>query len=249
MNRIFRIIWSQALNTWIVVSELATRRGKRSGGAEVDERVAPQALVLDRDMVEGSPPATAWPLRIGVLLALLAVYTPADAANRFWDVNGTAVLRGGTGTWDTTSAFWSPNGDGVSGPFSPWNNGALDDAFFGGTAGTVTLGTGITVHNLTFEANGYTITGNTLTLGGVTPTISTNVGIGATINSIIAGTAGLTKAGTGGTLTLNGDNTFTGTVNVTSGALVLDADTALGAAGNGVTLAASTQLHSTGSLS
>jgi hypothetical protein len=26
MNRIFRIIWWQALNTWVVVSELATQR-------------------------------------------------------------------------------------------------------------------------------------------------------------------------------------------------------------------------------
>src|SRR5688572_9933814 len=56
-----------------------------------------------------------------------------QAATRYWDVNGTALGFGGTGTWNTTSAFWSPNNDGVSGPFSPWNNAALDDAFFGGT--------------------------------------------------------------------------------------------------------------------
>ena len=35
MNRIFRIIWSQAMNAWVVVSELATSRGKRSGGTDV----------------------------------------------------------------------------------------------------------------------------------------------------------------------------------------------------------------------
>ena len=70
MNRIFRIIWSQALNTWVVVSELATRQGKRSSGGAVDECAAPPASTLDRDMIEGSPPVTAWPLRRGIFLAL-----------------------------------------------------------------------------------------------------------------------------------------------------------------------------------
>jgi fibronectin-binding autotransporter adhesin len=248
MNRIFRIIWSTALNTWVVVSELATRRGKRSGGAEVDERVPPQALMLDRDMVEGCPPSTAWPLRIGILLALLSLHVPAEAANRYWDANGTAVGSGGTGTWDTTSAFWSASTDGVSGPFSPWNNAALDDAFFGGTAGTVTLGGPISVHNLTFLSNGYTISGGTLTLGGTAPTIDTGNGaVNQTINSIIAGSAGLTKSGTG-TLTLNGVNTFTGAVNINAGGVSVGSNAAFGNASNIVNLANGASLTSGASL-
>ncbi|WP_051885422.1 autotransporter-associated beta strand repeat-containing protein [Lysobacter antibioticus] len=245
MNRIFRILWSHALNAWVVVSELATSRGKSGGG--VDKRGRVHERVLDRDQVEGSPPERAWPLQLAVFAVLLSLYAPAQAANRFWDVNGTAVGRGGTGIWNTTSPFWSPNGDGVSGPYSAWNNAALDDAFFGGTAGTVTLGVPITVHNLTFETTGYTLSGSTLTLGGVAPTITTNAGVGATINSVIAGTAGLAKAGAGD-LTLNGANTFSGGINVGAGRLFVNGDAALGVAGNGIIMANGTWLSSTGAL-
>lgn len=100
---------------------------------------------------------------------MLATYAPAQAVDRYWDPNNTVLGSGGTGIWNTTSAFWSPNSDGVSGPYSAWNNAALDDAFFGGTAGTVTLGGPITVHNMAFLTNGYVLNGSTLTLGGVAP--------------------------------------------------------------------------------
>ena len=122
-------------------------------------------------------------------------------------------------TWNTTNSTWSPNTDGVSGPYGPWINATLDNAIFGGTAGTVTLGTPITVHNITFNTANYTLTGNTLTLAGATPTITVTSGT-STINSIIAGTAGLTKAGTGA-LTLSANNTFTGGVTVNAGTLTL----------------------------
>ncbi|MCL1635850.1 autotransporter-associated beta strand repeat-containing protein [Luteimonas sp. SX5] len=228
MNRIFRIIWSHAQSALIVVSELATKRSKRSGGAEVDERVAASLLMLDRDTTEGSPPATAWPLRVGIVLALLALCAPAQAADRWWDPNGTAIGLGGAGTWNTSNAFWSINNDGVSGPFSPWNNAALDDAFFAGTAGAVTLGGPITVHNITFQTNGYTITGGTLTFSGVDPTISVTTGA-ATISSLINGTSGLTKAG-GGTLTLSNNNSFAGGVTVNGGTLSLSGNNSFGSA-------------------
>jgi excisionase family DNA binding protein len=115
------------------------------------------------------------------LLAILALAGPAHAqANLTWDVNGAAPGTGGTGAWDTTSPFWF-NGA----AFLPWNNLASDNAIFGGTVGTVTLGTPINVHNLTFSVGGYTVQGSTLTLGGAAPTITTT-GV-ATISSTIAG--------------------------------------------------------------
>lgn len=172
----------------------------------------------------------------------------AEAANRYWDPNGTALGRGGTGTWDISSGYWSPNGDGVSGPFSPWNNTAFDSAIFGGTAGTVTLIGSIAAQNLTFETNGYILAGGTLTLGNsAAPTITTN-GVNATINSVIAGTNGLTKLG-GGALALNGVNTFAGSINVNGGELSINGSAALGAAGNSVVMAGNTTLRSAGSLS
>ncbi|ESZ15743.1 phosphomannomutase [Mesorhizobium sp. L2C085B000] len=189
----------------------------------------------------------AWGARLlpAALLMGLAAGS-ASSADRYWDPNGTAAGRGGTGAWNTTGLFWSPNNDGTSGPYTFWSNGALDDAFFGGTtAGTVTLGVPITAHNLTFETSGYILNGSTLTLGGATPTIST---AGATtISSIIAGSAGITKTGAGG-LTLSGVNTFTGGISVSGGGLGLANDAALGNASNGVSLANGTSISSTGAL-
>ncbi|WP_261370115.1 beta strand repeat-containing protein, partial [Lysobacter antibioticus] len=163
-------------------------------------------------------PGSSWPLTLSVIVALATLSPQAWAADRYWDQNRTALGFGGTGTWDTTGTFWSPNNDGVSGPYSAWNNAALDDAFFGGTAGTVTLGGPITVHNMTFQTSGYTVTGNTLTLGGVDPTIS--VTGTTTIASQINGIGRVNKTGTG-TLTLTGNNSFGGGLTVNGGTAVL----------------------------
>ena len=179
-----------------------------------------------------------------VLLGLGAL--PAGAADLYWDVNGTGVGLGGSGTWNTTSPLWNPSADGVSGPMTTWNNAAPggDNAFFNGTAGTVTLAGPMTVHSLSFGLGGYTLAGSTLTLAGTTPTIAG----AATISSVIAGSAGFTKT-SGGTLTLSGTNSFSGDVTVLGGGLSLADDTSLGNAANGVFLANGTALASTGALS
>lgn len=172
---------------------------------------------------------------------------PAGAADLYWDVNGTAVGLGGTGAWNTSSLFWNPNSNGVSGPMAAWNNAAVggDNAIFNGTAGTVTLAGPTTAHNLTFGVAGYTLAGSTLTLTGATPTIST---VGATaISSILAGSAGITKIGAG-VLTLSAANTFSGNVTVSGGGLALASDASLGNAGNGVSVANGTSISSTGAL-
>ena len=132
----------------------------------------------------------------------------ANAADLQWSPNGVTPGGGGTGTWNATIP--PPWFNGAT--FQTWNNAALDNAIFGGTAGTVSLGGAITAHNLTFNTTGYSVGGagaNTLTLAGATPTISMASGISATITRVIAGTAGLTKAGLG-TLTVSGANTYTG---------------------------------------
>ncbi|MGK6353839.1 autotransporter-associated beta strand repeat-containing protein [Sphingomonas sp. DT-207] len=171
-------------------------------------------------------------------MALLTLPSIAYAqdANRNWDANSSTPGNGGTGTWDTSGLNWSPNTDGTSGPYDrPWENSPVDNAIFGGTAGTVTLGVPITAHNLTFNIAGYTLTGNTLTLSGTTtPTISVNTAVTgtATISSVLAGTNGLTKTG-GGVLFLNGANTFSGGITLSGGTLRASNNAALGAAGPG----------------
>ena len=143
----------------------------------------------------------------------LAWGSGANAADLQWSVNGVTPGGGGTGTWNTTTPLWF-NGA----TFQTWSNAALDNAVFGGTAGTVTLGVAITAHNLTFNTSGYTVTGNTLTLGGVSPTIGVVSGGSATVGSVIAGTVGLTQTGPG-TLILTGANTYTGGTTISAGTL------------------------------
>jgi fibronectin-binding autotransporter adhesin len=238
MNRVFRIVWSMALNTWVVASELAGRHGKGRGRAA--------AAITDQRPASRNAPGPLG-LRLGLLAALAALYAPAAlSADRYWDVNGGTAGSGGTGTWDSLSIYWNTANDGVAGPFLPWSNAALDNAVFGGTAGTVTLAAPITANALTFNTAGYTLTGNTLTLAGTTPTITTGTGA-ATIGSVIAGSAGLTKAGAG-TLTLNGANTFSGGVSITGGVLSVATDAGLGDASNGITMADTTGLTATGAL-
>jgi autotransporter-associated beta strand protein len=82
--------------------------------------------------------------------------------------------------------------------------------------------------------NFYHLQSGSLTLA--TGSVSTASGFTAFINSVIAGTAGLSLTG-GGRLELRGVNTFTGAVNVGNGCtLWIDADSRLGSAGNSVTL-------------
>ncbi|QCB56106.1 autotransporter outer membrane beta-barrel domain-containing protein [Sphingopyxis sp. PAMC25046] len=182
-------------------------------------------------------------LLCGASLAAVLACAPvaAQAEDRYWDANGTAVGSGGTGTWNLGNLNWSPNADGVSGPFvEPWVNGDLDNAIFGGTAGTVTVGAPVTVGNITFSSAGYVLNGSTITLGGPGSTITT-VGSG-TINSVVAGSNGLTKAGNGA-LVLNGVNSFTGDININAGSLYAAADSALGAGGNNIFTAAASNVR------
>ena len=112
------------------------------------------------------------------LVAMLAV-PRARAANWFWDggtVNlvgtGNATSAGGAGNWNTTLTNWDPSPSGSA--FSAWNS--IHTANFGGTAGAVAVGAGITANGLTFSAVGYSFTGSAITLA--TDSTITSVGNG-----------------------------------------------------------------------
>ena len=112
-----------------------------------------------------------------------------------------------------------------------WSNAAGSTAVFGagGTAGTVTLGTGITAGGLTFNpvsAGSYTIAGggNTLTLNnGATITTNANATISANLAAGGAANGTLNFGGTG-TLTLIGTTTMTiqSQIFINTGAVVID---------------------------
>ncbi|MCW1887009.1 autotransporter-associated beta strand repeat-containing protein [Luteolibacter flavescens] len=152
-------------------------------------------------------------LRSSILL--LAASLPAVVqADYFWDgTDLTADADGGAGTWDATTANWD---DAVTaGNPVPWLN--TQNAVFGGTAGNVSIAAGgITAANVSFNTTGYSVQGGTLAVG--TGSITTAPGVDATVSSVITGSSGLTKAGTG-TLTLTGLSTYTGNTTILAGTL------------------------------
>jgi len=138
----------------------------------------------------------------------------------YWDTkNGGGNNTIPTGTWDaSTTANWNTDSAGSANPGQVvWTNGRTA-VFSAGTtatgAFTVTISGTVSAAGVTSEEGTPTITGGTLSLTGAT----INTPSALTINSIIAGSVGLTKTGTN-TLTLGGANTYTGVTTVSGGTL------------------------------
>ncbi len=170
-------------------------------------------------------------------ICLFALGT-SRAATYSWDPSQTpATPSGGTGTWNTTSSFWS---DGVTDTTWATNTTTGDTAVFGGTAGTVTLGSSINALGLQFTTTGYTIAlgGNTVSLGAG--------GIDAS-----ALTSGTTTISGAGTLAVTANQAWTvgsGAGLSVSSALLLGSSSTLTTAGAG-TLTLSNSLSGSGALS
>ena len=145
----------------------------------------------------------------------------ASADTYTWSTNTTGAAQDGSGTWNTSAANWVGAGD----VHTAWNNASGDTAVFGagGTGGTVTASSGITVGGLTFNAvasNTYTLAGGPLVLTG-TPVFTAYTN--ATIGCAMTGSVGFVKTGSG-TLTLSSlQSSFTGDVTVTQGTLIANA--------------------------
>ncbi|NBW96433.1 MAG: hypothetical protein EBR28_06805, partial [Planctomycetia bacterium] len=152
----------------------------------------------------------------------------AVGTDLYWDGgagwNATAPGAGGTGNWADGSGSWD----------------ASKKANFGGSAGNVTVGSVTGSNGLAFTTSGYTLTGGTITLAGASSginaiTTGSDGTVSTTINSVLAGSAGLQKFGPG-TLVLGGANTFSGGLTLTSGTLQISSDANLGDAASPVTL-------------
>src|SRR2546430_12336268 len=109
---------------------------------------------------------------VAASLVLFASISTAHAqTDYFWN-----APTGGTGTWDPVTQNWATTS---AGPVNYiWLNNGSERANFGNTAGTVTLGTGITAYGVNITVANYVIAG-----GG---NILTLVGPGGPINSSVA---------------------------------------------------------------
>jgi len=156
-----------------------------------------------------------------------------------------------TKTWSATpgSGNWSAAANWVGGVAPVAGDTLVFPASSTTKAMTNDLAAAFDIVSLTFDGNGYTVSGNSITLGsGIscttsaapqTNTVSLPIILGATItanitagcdfflNGIISGGFGITKTGSG-VLELGGANTFSGIVTVNTGLLVANHNQALG---------------------
>jgi len=162
------------------------------------------------------------------LAALMGVSLSEVHAQQFYfDADAdVSSATGGSGTWDTTSLIWRLGNSAGTLSLYP-TTGQNNDAMLEGTAGTLTLSTGISVNDITVNpspAGTYTIAGaaQTLTLNGTSQSvIDVASGSTLTISSRFAGANGFTKSNAG-TLLLDmtqGTGSVIGSLAVTGGSL------------------------------
>jgi autotransporter-associated beta strand protein len=146
-------------------------------------------------------------------VAVLGSATPVFDAN-----TASSGAQDGAGVWNTTTADFynsATNSDQV------WSNSTNELAAFGngGSAGVVTVGTvnanAIQFNNVT---GGYNLTGGTITLGGISPTISTNSASAIIGSNLVSTSLNTTGAGN---LMLTGAVTLSAVTFVESGSLTI----------------------------
>ena len=171
------------------------------------------------------------------------IITMPGVLTQYWDGGdflGNGVIDGGNGTWNNGNTNWA------TGPTPPpallnstWQGGI---AVFQGATGAVNITQNQSFQGMQFSTNGYVLSG----VGGLTANsatfIATDFGVTATINTVIGGVGGSINKQNGGTLILNGPNTYTGGTTITGGVLQIGNNSALGSGlltiGNGTILRA-----------
>ena len=136
-----------------------------------------------------------------------------------WDNSTSSGYQAASGTWGTNN-YWTPSGAGGTVLYA-WP-GAGNSAIFDGSDGTYTITINGTqnVDSIAFLNSGNTLSGGTAINFGTQNSILVASGKTAAISTVITGSGGLTKYDAG-TLTLSGNNTYTGTITVNAGTLRL----------------------------
>lgn len=146
-----------------------------------------------------------------------------DGAQRvqYWDGSDAtggsdaATGDGGAGVWGTGSTNWT-----VASGFGVNDGWAGQVGVFAGSAGGAVAVDGMqSFQHLRFDTAGYALQGGSLATTGGFSIVEVNAAT-ARIDSLITGSAGLTKTGTG-TLTLGGVNGYAGLTTVSAGNLSL----------------------------
>ena len=145
----------------------------------------------------------------------------------YWDPSQTDGAGSGwrpeRHSWNSTDLDWY---DPSLGTDVAWTNGS--NAVFSGPGGTLNVAGEISANSISFVSDGYTLQD----ASGGSPSLSTATvfvagGMSATIDAKLSQTTGLSVIG-GGTVILDGDNTYTGATEIEAGTLQLASSDALG---------------------
>ncbi|EHK64268.1 autotransporter [Achromobacter arsenitoxydans SY8] len=138
---------------------------------------------------------------------------------------------GGNAAWTSASSNWVNDGGSAAEAWA--GNHAV---FLTAGGGTVDVQGTQSFAGLQFVADGYRLNGaGTLETRAAGSELRVLGGAAATIDTVISGTGGVDKT-QGGTLTLNGANTYAGGTTVSGGVLSVSSDANLGAASGGLAL-------------
>ena len=164
-----------------------------------------------------------------------------DASVYYWNGSTTTAgtsVQGGSGTWDATTTNWTDQGGDTprTGPDS--GSAGASNMLFQGTAGTVDVEGDHQFGSLQFATDGYVLNGGgTLNVAqGNDNEVRVLDQVTATIDTTVTGNGNLDKTG-GGTLVLNGSNSYTGGTTFSEGTVQVAADANLGAASGDLTFA------------
>lgn len=176
-------------------------------------------------------------IQLPLIAAALAfsAHTSAFGATYFWDSDADAAAgspaasTAGSGTWNAANTNWNLNGS--AGSDVAWVTNS--DAVFAGSDGTyaITVGSALTVGNLTFNSSGYTLSAASATklsqfnantaitvASGKTATIGNNVTYESTFGGGIVSLLGTATPGnSAGTLIIDNG----GRVNTTSASSII----------------------------
>ncbi|MFP4680981.1 MAG: autotransporter-associated beta strand repeat-containing protein, partial [Chitinispirillaceae bacterium] len=157
-----------------------------------------------------------------------------------WDVSDDPATQTGDGTWGVDD-YWTEDGT----TLVAWPAGG-NSAYFGGEDGTysITVDGVQVVDTIRIGASGYSISGDTLEIGG---DVVVHPDISADISAVLSGSSGLLY--NGGSLVLSGANSYTGATQISTGQLSVADAAALGDDADGTTVSDGAALEIDGGLS